>query len=34
MDDVNFAFGDGGGTRVLLRKTIPGQAAAAHQEEE
>ena len=34
MDDVNFAFGDGGGTRVLLRKTIPGQAVAAHEEEE
>jgi serine/threonine-protein kinase RsbW len=32
MDDVNFAFAEEGGTRVMLRKRIPGQAAA-HQEE-
>ncbi len=34
MDDVNFAFGNGFGTRVILRKRIPEPASAAQGEEE
>ncbi len=34
MDEVNFAFGNGGGTRVILRKRIPEAAPAVQEEEE
>ena len=34
MDDVDFVFGKEGGTRVMLRKRIPGQATAVQEEEE
>ena len=34
MDDVDFGFGNSGGTRVMLRKRIPQEAAASRAEEE
>jgi serine/threonine-protein kinase RsbW len=34
MDDVNFSFGNSGGTLVTLRKTIPAATADSQEEEQ